>query len=55
MINDLAPALPLYITENGAAYPDEVTADGTVEDAERQHYFELHTSASPRRSSRACR
>ncbi|TCM42646.1 GH1 family beta-glucosidase [Kribbella sp. VKM Ac-2568] len=42
MINDLAPALPLYVTENGSAYPDEVTADGRIEDAERQQYLEQH-------------
>jgi beta-galactosidase len=41
-INKLAPDLPLYVTENGAAYPDELTADGTVEDDERQNYFEQH-------------
>ena len=45
LVHDRAPELPIYITENGAAYPDVLTADGTVEDAERQHYFELHTSA----------
>ncbi len=41
-INKLAPDLPLYVTENGAAYPDELTADGTVEDNERQAYLEQH-------------
>jgi beta-glucosidase len=41
-INKLAPDLPLYVTENGAAYPDELTVDGTVEDHERQTYFEQH-------------
>ncbi|MFG1814051.1 GH1 family beta-glucosidase [Kribbella sp. NPDC049174] len=41
-INKLAPDLPLYVTENGAAYPDELTAAGTVEDHERQTYFEQH-------------
>ncbi|MFI6826351.1 GH1 family beta-glucosidase [Kribbella sp. NPDC050241] len=41
-INKLAPELPLYVTENGAAYLDEVTADGTVEDDERQEYLEQH-------------
>lgn len=30
------------MTENGAAYLDEVTADGTVEDDERQEYLEQH-------------
>ena len=37
--------LPIYITENGAAYPDEVGPDGQVDDEERRHYFELHTAA----------
>ena len=32
----------MYVTENGAAYPDELTADGTVEDNERQAYLEQH-------------
>jgi beta-glucosidase len=41
-VNKLAPDLPLYVTENGAAYPDELTADGTVEDHERQAYLEQH-------------
>ena len=45
LVHDRAPELPIYITENGAAYPDVLTADGTVEDVERRHYFELHTSA----------
>ncbi|GAA1572004.1 GH1 family beta-glucosidase [Kribbella sancticallisti] len=42
MVNDLAPDLPLYVTENGAAYPDEVTADGQIEDTERRSYLEQH-------------
>jgi len=41
-INSLAQEMPLYITENGAAYPDELTADGTVEDVKRQEYLEQH-------------
>jgi beta-glucosidase len=40
--NKLAPELPLYVTENGAAYPDVLSAEGTVEDVERQQYFEQH-------------
>ena len=43
-INKMAPELPLYVTENGAAYPDELTADGTVEDDERLDYFRQHTA-----------
>jgi beta-glucosidase len=42
-INKLAPELPLYVTENGAAYPDELV-DGTVADVERQAYLEQHIS-----------
>jgi beta-glucosidase len=29
------PGLPLYITENGGAFPDVVRADGTIDDADR--------------------
>jgi beta-glucosidase len=42
-INKMAPELPLYVTENGSAYPDELTADGTVEDDERLEYLQQHT------------
>lgn len=35
---------PLYIAENGAAYPDEVV-DGKVDDAERVAYLERHLTA----------
>jgi beta-glucosidase len=45
MVHDRAPELPIYITENGAAYEDEVGPYGQVEDEERRHYFELHTAA----------
>jgi beta-glucosidase len=41
-INKLAPELPLYVTENGAAYPDPDTADGAVEDDERLDYLKQH-------------
>ncbi|MER8026067.1 GH1 family beta-glucosidase [Glutamicibacter protophormiae] len=36
---------PLYITENGAAYEDAVTARGTVEDPEREEYIFSHLDA----------
>jgi beta-glucosidase len=39
------PAIPLYITENGAAYVDTVTAEGTVEDTDRVGYFDAHFRA----------
>jgi beta-glucosidase len=38
-------AIPLYITENGAAYPDEVGADGTVADPARIDYYDQHLRA----------
>jgi beta-glucosidase len=37
--------LPLYVTENGAAYVDDVEADGTVRDAERTAYVAAHVAA----------
>jgi beta-glucosidase len=39
------PALPLYITENGAAFVDEVAADGTVHDPRRLAYLRSHLAA----------
>ena len=33
---------PIYITENGAAFKDEVKADGTVEDLNRLDYLRDH-------------
>jgi beta-galactosidase len=45
MVHERAPELPVYITENGAAYADEVGPDGQVDDEERRHYFEQHTAA----------
>jgi beta-galactosidase len=41
-INAIAPDLPLYVTENGAAYPDVVSKDGSVDDEDRRRYFEQH-------------
>ncbi|WP_139491768.1 GH1 family beta-glucosidase [Brevibacillus dissolubilis] len=37
--------VPLYITENGAAYPDHVDADGQVNDDERVDYLHQHLAA----------
>ena len=34
--------LPIFITENGCAYKDEVGADGRVHDVERIEYFKQH-------------
>jgi beta-galactosidase len=42
MVHERAPELAVYVTENGAAYADEVAADGSVDDEERRRYFELH-------------
>ena len=39
------PALPLYITENGAAFADVVGPDGAVDDPERVAYFAAHIEA----------
>ncbi|WP_147916314.1 glycoside hydrolase family 1 protein [Ruania zhangjianzhongii] len=35
----------LYVTENGAAYPDEVAPDGQVHDTDRIAYLEAHLRA----------
>ncbi len=37
-----APGLPLYITENGAAYDDKPDPDGRVHDPERIAYLHGH-------------
>ncbi len=37
--------IPLYVTENGAAYADVVAPDGSVPDAERAAYLRSHTAA----------
>jgi beta-glucosidase len=40
------PSLPpLYVTENGSAYDDEVSADGAVHDTERVAYLRAHVDA----------
>ncbi|WP_335869531.1 GH1 family beta-glucosidase [Bacillus sp. 2205SS5-2] len=38
-------SLPIYITENGAAYDDVLEEDGRVHDAKRVDYIEKHLSA----------
>jgi beta-glucosidase/6-phospho-beta-glucosidase/beta-galactosidase len=40
-----APELPIFITENGAAYPDHLGPDGAINDEDRRRYFQLHTAA----------
>jgi beta-glucosidase len=37
--------IPLYVTENGAAYPDQVSADDAVHDPERTAYLAAHVDA----------
>ena len=36
------PYLPLYVLENGAAFPDDHTVDGVIDDADRIEYLRLH-------------
>lgn len=38
----------IYVTENGAAFPDVVTGDGRVRDARRRAYLESHVEAMSR-------
>jgi beta-glucosidase len=40
------PPIPLYVTENGASYPDHVDAAGQVHDAERVDYFRGYLGAA---------
>ena len=40
--------LPLFITENGAAFEDEVTPDGKIHDARRTAYYQSHLAAAHR-------
>ncbi|MEV2251360.1 GH1 family beta-glucosidase [Streptomyces sp. NPDC050147] len=40
-----APGLPLYVTENGAAYDDKPDPDGRVHDPERIAYLHGHLAA----------
>ena len=39
------PGLPLYVTENGAAYDDTIGPGETVDDPERVAYFDAHLRA----------
>ncbi|HWH24802.1 MAG TPA: GH1 family beta-glucosidase [Candidatus Limnocylindria bacterium] len=39
------PPLPIYITENGAAFPDTPSADGSVADPRRLAYIDGHLAA----------
>jgi beta-glucosidase len=40
------PGIPLVVTENGAAYPDERSADGAVHDPDRVAYLREHLTAA---------
>src|SRR5690606_17484270 len=40
-----APDLPIYVTENGSAYPDTVSPNGSVDDPRRIAYLEAHLEA----------
>ncbi|WP_326597237.1 GH1 family beta-glucosidase [Streptomyces sp. NBC_01803] len=40
--------LPLYVTENGAAFEDRVTPEGRVHDERRRAYLESHIAAAHR-------
>jgi beta-glucosidase len=40
------PRVPLYITENGAAYPDVIGPDGQVRDMDRLAYLDGHLRAA---------
>lgn len=39
------PGTPLMVTENGAAFPDEVSPDGRIHDRQRVDYFSSHIAA----------
>jgi beta-glucosidase len=39
------PTLPIYVTENGAAFDDDVTADGRIHDPDRCEYLRGHLAA----------
>ncbi len=48
MVSDNYPQVPLYVTENGAAFDDEIGPDGNVDDPERVAYFDSHLRACHR-------
>ncbi len=39
------PPVPLYVTENGAAFDDQVSADGSVDDPDRRAFLAQHLAA----------
>jgi beta-glucosidase len=44
-VTETYPAVPLYVTENGAAFGDELTPDGSVHDHDRTAYLDAHLRA----------
>ncbi len=40
------PSIPMYVTENGAAYRDSINDDGSIHDPERLGYIESHLRAA---------
>ena len=42
------PTVPIYICENGAAYPDEIGHDGRIDDPDRIAYLAGHIAAVAR-------
>jgi beta-glucosidase len=44
-VHRLRPDLPIYVTENGAAYPDRPGPDGEVDDPARIAYIDAHLRA----------
>ncbi len=47
-LRDEYPAVPLLITENGAAFTDRVSEDGSVHDPDRVAYLDAHLRACHR-------
>ena len=47
-LRDDYAAPPVMICENGAAYPDHVAADGTIDDPDRIAYLDVHLRAVAR-------
>ena len=39
---------PVFITENGAAFPDSIAADGRVHDTDRIEFFKRHFAQAQR-------
>jgi beta-glucosidase len=43
-VHHLSPGIKMYVTENGAAFPDILSADGHVHDPDRIAYLERHVA-----------